>query len=74
MSQASDIALGFYNSLIRSDDVEKIAKVRMDICEKCPHIVRKPLTRCGKCSCLLSMKTRSIKSQCPIKSWMEIRE
>ena len=63
---------GLLNSVIKRDDVEAIAKARMDICNECPHIDREgskcfaPGTQpcCSKCGCKLAWKTRSISSSC----------
>lgn len=63
---------GLLNSVIKKDDVEKIASARMAICQECPHIDREgskcfvPGTQpcCGKCGCKLAWKTRSLSSGC----------
>ena len=73
-NKADEIIRGIYNRLIRNEDVEKIAKIRKDICVKCPEYQEKPIERCKKCGCVLSIKTRSIKSECPLKKWMQIRD
>jgi len=65
------------NSLFKKRAVEEIAKERMDICEKCPHIDREgakcmiPGTApcCGLCGCKLGFKTRSLASACDDKRW-----
>lgn len=71
----NEILRGIYNTAIRQSDVEKIAKERMNECEKCPHLKKSSFgPRCGKCGCLLKLKTRSIKSECPEKRWLAIQE
>lgn len=67
------ILQGFWNKTFKTDKVESVAKRRMKICEKCPEIDRvgtlcmvggtQPC--CGICGCSLSMKTRSMDSECP---------
>lgn len=74
MSQAREILEGVYNKMIRSEDVEIIANERMKQCDTCEFKVEKPIKKCGKCGCVLSLKTRSIKSNCPIGKWKEIEE
>lgn len=64
---------GLANKMFKSEHVEAIAKERMTICEACPLIDREgskcvmPGTApcCGECGCKLSLKTRSLSSDCP---------
>lgn len=63
---------GLKNSIFKSEDIEKIAAERMQVCESCPLIDRTgdkcvlPGTQpcCGACGCKLSLKVRSLSSQC----------
>ena len=63
---------GIHNSLFKKDLVEKIAAERMLICKGCPLIdltgekcvVPGTQPCCGACGCKLSLKTRSLSSEC----------
>ena len=69
------------NSVFKKEDVEEIAEHRMEICRKCPLFtledggcVMPGTTPCcderqGGCGCSLSLKTRSLSSECPLKKW-----
>lgn len=49
------------------EDMEAIAKQRMDICEPCENFT---LGRtCKKCGCFMPAKTKAIKATCPIGKW-----
>ena len=68
----SKIAEGIKNSIFKKEDVEKIAEHRMNICASCPDIDTEgnkcaiPGTQpcCGQCGCKLSLKIRSLSSDC----------
>lgn len=45
----------------------EVQKQRLEICEKCPHIVEG--SRCGKCGCFLETKAKWASSTCPIGKW-----
>lgn len=63
---------GIMNSVIKTEEVEKIAAERMSVCNNCPDIDRTgdkcalPGTApcCGLCGCKLSFKVRSLASAC----------
>lgn len=71
------IAEGIKNSLFKTQHVEEIANMRLDICEKCKLytmldegcIIPGTGPCCdleqGGCGCSLSLKTRSLSSSCP---------
>lgn len=44
-------------------------KQRLDICKKCEFVKNKVLLRCGKCECLLNLKTKLKEVVCPIGKW-----
>ena len=46
-------------------DIE-IRKERLNICHSC-EFIKKPI--CGKCKCLLRLKTLFTGQQCPIGKW-----
>lgn len=67
------IAQGLWNKIFKTDTVERVSKSRMKICKKCDAfdefgskcIVPKTQPCCGLCGCSLSIKTRSMDSECP---------
>ena len=67
---------GIKNSIFKKEHIEQIASERMAVCRGCPHIDLKgnkceiPGTApcCGLCGCKLSLKTRSLSSQCADES------
>jgi hypothetical protein len=75
---------GITNSIFKKEDVEEIAKQRMAICRKCylydihgaGCTVPKTAPCCnakhGGCGCSLSLKTRSLSSDCPLNKWKAI--
>lgn len=71
--QAKQIIEG-YSNLAKSaigmgeEEIEKMAARRMAICLNCPEI-SKNKERCTKCGCVLSAKTRSETSACPLDKW-----
>lgn len=64
---------GVTNTLVKKQEIENIARKRMDICLTCPILDIKgdkclmPGTApcCGECGCKLAFKTRSLSSECP---------
>ena len=71
---------GIKNSVMRDEYVEEISSKRMLICSECVEIDLKgtecevPGTQpcCGSCGCSLSLKTRSLSSECPQGKWRAI--
>ena len=69
------------NSIFKREDVEEIAKHRMDICKGCDLyteddkgcMVKGTAPCCnqtlGGCGCSLGFKTRSLSSECPNGHW-----
>jgi len=45
---------------------EDIAKRRLQICKKCPHLFK---TNCTRCGCFVKIKTEYADQECPIKKW-----
>ncbi len=66
------IIQGIWNTLFRTNYVEKVVKERKAICEACPFIDREGSKRimpgtqpcCGKCGCSLNFKQHSLSSSC----------
>lgn len=71
------ILAGVLNYVLKTEHVESVAKIRMDICRECPLIDLKgnkcfaPGTQpcCGSCGCSLEFKTRSLEDSCPEGKW-----
>lgn len=59
---------GWKNLIFPSEEVEKLAKQRAEICSKCPSNVN---NTCKECGCPLISKTRSTKKTnvCPLNKW-----
>lgn len=72
---------GIKNNIFKREDVEQIAAARLEICKKCKLydeegsgcMVLSTQPCCNKdkggCGCSLSLKTRSLSSDCPKKKW-----
>jgi len=81
----NDIVDGFSYLVVKNSEVEKIAKVRAQICARCPfaeYLTNKPSNiavngkqysikgmRCSVCGCALAAKVRSMNDQCPRERW-----
>lgn len=77
----NQIKEGILNNIFKKEDVEEIAKERMNICTGCPVfdlygegcIVPGTEPCCneklGGCGCSLSIKTRALSSECPLGKW-----
>lgn len=75
------IVEGIKNSVFKKEDVEQIAKARMDICfycdlytvsdNGCMVVATSPCCNqeLGGCGCSLKFKTRSLSSECPMGHW-----
>lgn len=61
-----EIIQGWKNYTFKNPHVEKIAHARAGICSTCDFNVNK---KCSKCGCILSVKTRSMDSKCPVNKW-----
>lgn len=64
-----NIIEGYKNLLNKDERVEKVSKVRMEICNDCDKNSRSLVPYCKECGCVLSAKTRSMDSECPLKKW-----
>jgi RNA polymerase-binding transcription factor DksA len=68
---------GLKNSLIRKSYIEAIASDRYKICKECDKkddtgkecAVPGTQPCCSLCGCTLSLKTRSLSSECPAGKW-----
>jgi len=69
----SQILEGAVNTLFKTEDIERVAARRMEVCKACPLVDNEgkscliPGTApcCSECGCKLSFKTRSLSSSCP---------
>lgn len=72
---------GITNSIFKKEDVEAVAEYRMFVCKNCKLYDENgdgclvPGThpccneKLGGCGCSLSLKTRALSSDCPLKKW-----
>lgn len=68
---------GIKNKVFKQEHVEAEAKIRWNICKQCDLLDTKgsecamPGTQpcCGDCGCSLSLKLRSLASNCPKDKW-----
>ena len=72
---------GITNSIFKKEDVEAVAEYRMFVCKNCklydesgdgcmvPGTSPCCNEKLGGCGCSLSLKTRSLSSDCPLKKW-----
>ena len=78
-----NIATGFMNLWrehigIADDRVEKLAKIRGEICLACPSVLKRgnPSEKntdirvaCGECGCSVAAKIRVKTEKCPLNKW-----
>lgn len=67
MSKLSEIVSGWKNYVFKSEEHEKLAKDRIELCIECPEF--SVAKRCKKCGCFMPAKVRSEKSNCPLGKW-----
>ena len=61
-----EIIEGWKNYAFPTPHTEKVAHARASICATCEKNKNK---KCSSCGCILSVKTRSMDSTCPINKW-----
>lgn len=74
---SQQILEGIKNKVFKKEHIEAEAEWRMSICNSCELLDRKgseclaPGTQpcCSECGCSLSLKTRSLSSECPKGKW-----
>ena len=64
-SKGKEIADGWLHVLKKHPEVELVAKAREKICDICPHKVKGVVPYCGKCTCPIVAKVRSMSTECP---------
>lgn len=78
--ERNKIIEGLKNKVFKKAHVEEIYNERMEICNECPSLdvsgekCAVPGTNpcCGECGCSLSLKARSLASECPLKKWLAV--
>lgn len=68
--KGKEILSGWRNLLFTDEEVEKIAKERLDICNSCPSKCKLGgIEICKECYCPIQAKSRSLESNCPKDLW-----
>ena len=73
---------GVKNKLFKKEHIEAEAAKRWSICKECASLdiegakclVGGTQPCCGECGCSLSLKTRSLSSECPLGYWVAVME
>jgi len=73
---------GIKNKIFKYEHVEAEAAIRMATCKACPSIDNEgshcvvPYTNpcCKECGCSLSLKVRSLSSECPLGHWKALMD
>lgn len=82
MSQIQQIVEGWKNVVFKKDDVEAVARLRMEICDACSYSSKnkpksektiRPDIHCTNCGCPLISKTRCMSCECPIGRWGAVK-
>jgi hypothetical protein len=47
---------------------EEVQNQRFDICKQCPELL-KITKQCKKCGCIMTLKTKLKKAECPLHKW-----
>ncbi len=63
---------GVINTIQAKEEVEKIAKYRREICDKCEYKSTTIHSHCKICGCNLTLKTHSLHAACPINKWLAV--
>ena len=80
LGNVRQIAEGIKNKIFKKADVEAVAKLRWMECKVCPLLDKEgsscavPRTKpcCSDCGCSISLKIRSMSSDCPKGRWNAI--
>lgn len=67
VSILKEIYDGWKNLAFPNDEVEKMAKERIEVCAECEFLTQRKT--CEKCGCYMPAKTRSPRSKCPKNKW-----
>jgi len=85
MIDFKEISTAWYNTLIHSNELKKLADNRFDICLECPSKQemfkgKEWSLRCGECGCPLKGKVYTPKTyldkkgSCPLGKWKEVED
>jgi len=50
---------------------KEVAAERYEICKKCPFLIS-ATKQCSKCGCIMHVKTRLAKAECPEGKWNKV--
>lgn len=73
--QAVNIAEGFSNAIINTEETQLISKPRLKICYGCPYniilvrVAEKIASKCEICTCIVEAKTTLLEEKCPKDKW-----
>lgn len=67
----NDIATGYWNLLFKDEDLEPLARQRVETClnNTCGKFSPFAGGWCKQCKCKISAKARCVKCKCPQKLW-----
>lgn len=68
IKEIPQIANGIKNYVIKDEEIEQLHEQRISICKTCDKY-NAMAKRCMVCGCLMEVKTRSEKAQCPLRKW-----
>tara|TARA_R110000824_G_scaffold175400_4_gene353784 strand:+ start:2042 stop:2461 length:420 start_codon:yes stop_codon:yes gene_type:complete len=80
LGNINQIAEGIKNRIFKNEDIEAVAKMRWQECKMCPLLdkvgkscaVNGTQPCCSDCGCSISLKIRSMSSDCPKGRWEAI--
>lgn len=67
--KGKEILNGVKNTIVKNEEVEELAKKRLEICNNCNRNSKSIVPYCLECGCVLKTKVRSVNSKCPIGKW-----
>lgn len=65
MEKLKAITTGVINTLIKNEEVEKLAQERLAICKTCQYYNGS----CKYCGCVVAFKIRQNIEKCPLGKW-----
>lgn len=75
VQKIKNIATGYVNLVIRTDENEALAKSRLAFCDVCPHAVEilkvngRSINKCNLCTCPVEVKARVPNERCDDGKW-----
>lgn len=61
---------GWKNYLFENEEIEIIAKERIEMCVDCDHFLKK-IKVCNLCGCFMPAKARAPLADCPANIWLK---